>query len=215
MDKLSDIELILLLKKSNKKAFAELYLRYYYQLVDYGVRLSNDRFIAEESISELFLYIYEARDRLGIIKIVKSYLYSSYRRLLIRKIIASRKSSSTAIDTNIGDKQIYYSASDLSIDQYGELQKRKALAKAAIPQKELATKAKKINKAPLPLRRSRSCCNFVYIPITKLRGSVCLCASESTFYPGNSELLSFPSFANQGTKKLFIRRSWFENIGEE
>lgn len=130
MDKLSDIELILLLKKSNKKAFAELYLRYYDQLVDYGVRLSNDRFIAEESISELFLYIYEARDRLGIIKIVKSYLYSSYRRLLIRKIIASRKSSSTAIDTNIGDKQIYYSASDLSIDQYGELQKRKALAAA-------------------------------------------------------------------------------------
>ena len=40
-------------------------------------------------------------------------------------------------------------------------------AKAAITQKELAKKAKKIHKAPLPLRRSRSCCNFVYTPLTK------------------------------------------------
>ena len=44
-------------------------------------------------------------------------------------------------------------------------------AKAALTQKELATKAKKINKAPFPLRRSRSCCNFVSTPITKSKPS--------------------------------------------
>ena len=44
-------------------------------------------------------------------------------------------------------------------------------AKAAITQKELATKAKNINIASLPLRRSRSCCNFVYTPITKSKPS--------------------------------------------
>ena len=33
--------------------------------------------------------------------------------------------------------------------------------------KELPTKAKKRSKAPLPLRRSKSYCNFVYTPITK------------------------------------------------
>ena len=40
-------------------------------------------------------------------------------------------------------------------------------AKAALTQKGLPTKSKKTNKAPLPLRRSRSCCNFVYTPITR------------------------------------------------
>ena len=34
-------------------------------------------------------------------------------------------------------------------------------------QKELPTRAKKRSKASLPLRRSKSCCNFVYTPITK------------------------------------------------
>ena len=36
-----------------------------------------------------------------------------------------------------------------------------------VTQKELPTKAKKRSKAPLPLRHSKSCCNFVYTPITK------------------------------------------------
>ena len=40
-------------------------------------------------------------------------------------------------------------------------------AKNLVTQKELPTKAKKRSKAPLPLRRSKSCCNFVYTPITK------------------------------------------------
>ena len=44
-------------------------------------------------------------------------------------------------------------------------------AEAAITQKELATKAKKLKKAPLSLRGSRSSCNFVYTPITKNKPS--------------------------------------------
>ena len=36
-----------------------------------------------------------------------------------------------------------------------------------VTQKEFPTKAKKRSKAPLPLRRSKSCCNFAYTPITK------------------------------------------------
>ena len=36
-----------------------------------------------------------------------------------------------------------------------------------VTQKELPTKAKKRSKASLPLRRSKSCCNFVYTLITK------------------------------------------------
>ena len=40
-------------------------------------------------------------------------------------------------------------------------------ANVAVTQKELPTRAKKRNKASLPLRRSKSCWNFVYTRITK------------------------------------------------
>ena len=36
-----------------------------------------------------------------------------------------------------------------------------------VTQKELPTRAKKRSKASLPLRRSKPCCNFVYMSITK------------------------------------------------
>ena len=36
-----------------------------------------------------------------------------------------------------------------------------------VTQKELPTKDKKRSTAPLPLQRSKSCCNFVFTPITK------------------------------------------------
>ena len=47
-----------------------------------------------------------------------------------------------------------------------------------VTQEGLPTKVKKRSKAPLPLRHSKSCCNFVYTPITKNKPPSAPCNSR-------------------------------------
>ena len=86
-----DIELFTAVKDGDKNALSILYLNYYDFLMHYGTRIVPDIVIVEECIQELFLYIYEAKGRLGIVKNIKAYFFSSLRRRILKKIKAERK----------------------------------------------------------------------------------------------------------------------------
>ncbi len=76
--------------RGDKEAFSNLYLRYHPILLQYGTRLVNDAIEAEETIQELFCYLYEKRSDLAVVTHVKSYLFLAYRRRLLEKVTSKR-----------------------------------------------------------------------------------------------------------------------------
>lgn len=71
-------------------AFSKLYLKYHPKLLRYGLRLVQDEVEAEDSVQELFCYLYEKRGQLSVVTKVQPYLFLSYRRRLLQKVTEER-----------------------------------------------------------------------------------------------------------------------------
>jgi RNA polymerase sigma-70 factor (ECF subfamily) len=87
----TDTSLFVAVKKGDKDALSILFLRHYDHLFHYGIRINSNKELVEECIQELFLYIFESHDRLGVIKNEKAYLFSSLRRRVLEKIKKARR----------------------------------------------------------------------------------------------------------------------------
>lgn len=91
MQSSSEIELFYHAVHGNRQALSNLYIRYYSKLMHYGLRINPNKFFVEESIQEIFAYIVESGHRIGDVRNVKAYLFSSLRRKIIRSLEAERK----------------------------------------------------------------------------------------------------------------------------
>lgn len=91
MNTMSDNDLFVLLSKGDESALSELFSRYYDSLMHYGYQITPQESLIEECIQELFLYLFEFYQRLGPVRNVKAYLYSSLRRRVIDKVKTHRK----------------------------------------------------------------------------------------------------------------------------
>lgn len=80
-----------LIKKGDQSAFSQLYNQYSDMLYGYGMKITADDDLVCEAIQNLFVYIFEKRERLSYPASVKAYLYASLKRLLIREL--SKKNS--------------------------------------------------------------------------------------------------------------------------
>ncbi len=81
---LPDSEIWYRLKQGDENAFAILMRRYFNDLHRYGCRFCNEQSIVEDCIQEMFVGIWVKRETLSEINFVKSYLFKSLRRRLIR-----------------------------------------------------------------------------------------------------------------------------------
>ena len=79
------------LRRGDKEALSTLYQKYFPLLMHYGIRIVPDKYIVEESIQDMFIYIYESKEKLGQVKYVKPYLFRALRRRVLEKISAERK----------------------------------------------------------------------------------------------------------------------------
>ncbi len=93
---LSEHELWIALKENNRKAFSELYLRFYEQLFRYGMSISGSESAVKDGIQNLFLRLWKKRKTLAVVKCVKGYLFVSLRRILFRDIKQSQSRSQRA-----------------------------------------------------------------------------------------------------------------------
>lgn len=81
----SDEDLWESLLTSDKDALYQLYTRFYQPLLFFGLKYKADAPFVKDAINQLFLYIWEKRDRLHVARNVRNYLYTSLRRLLARQ----------------------------------------------------------------------------------------------------------------------------------
>ncbi len=96
MEKLSDQFVWKSLKEGDLNAFSILFKTYYPILYNYGLKIAKDIPLTEDSLQDFFLYVYEHRENLSDLDTIAPYLFSSYRRALIKKL--KKKSNTIPVD---------------------------------------------------------------------------------------------------------------------
>ena len=72
-------------------AFSTLFKAYYSQLHNYGLKISSNTSLTEDCLQTFFIYLYDNRKNLGAVDNIKSYLFVSYRRALLKTLKEERK----------------------------------------------------------------------------------------------------------------------------
>lgn len=81
-----DSNWIIKIKRGDKKAFEEMFLRYYQPLCNFAWRFTKSNYISEELVQDVFLSIWVSRENLDPNKNIKSYLYRSVKNRALNHI---------------------------------------------------------------------------------------------------------------------------------
>lgn len=94
----SDNDLIDRLAAGDERAFDELYGRYFTRLYNYAFQKTGDAYMTQEVVQELFIHLWQRRERLAISGVVSAYLFASARNLIIDQI---RKETSRSCHADV------------------------------------------------------------------------------------------------------------------
>lgn len=83
---LTDAELVILLQKSDREAFAEIYSRYAESLAGFAATKLFSLEDARDILHDMFVKLWENRDSINITSNLQSYLYAIVRYRIIDKI---------------------------------------------------------------------------------------------------------------------------------
>lgn len=83
---LKDSELWQLVVDSDQTAFDYIYISYSKDLYKYGFRFTQDPELIKDVIQDVYVHIWESRQALFIQKSVKFYLFSAFRREVIKRV---------------------------------------------------------------------------------------------------------------------------------
>ena len=98
------------------KAFSTLFKTYYSQLHNYGIKISQNPSLTEDCLQSFFVYLFDNRKNLGTVHHIKSYLFVSFRRALLKHLKRERKF--TSYDAIFENKSVFeFSAEELMIEQ--------------------------------------------------------------------------------------------------
>lgn len=95
MNKITDQFIWKALKEGDLRAFSTLFEIYYPQLYSYGLKISKNISITEDSLQDFFLYIYDHRENLSDLDKIAPYLFTAYKRFLINVIKKEKKITKT------------------------------------------------------------------------------------------------------------------------
>ncbi|MDF0715390.1 RNA polymerase sigma-70 factor [Muricauda sp. 334s03] len=82
----SDLELFHLIKERNKGALETIFNRYYESLCRFGIAYENDLDVVEEKVSDVFIQLWNAHERIHEIKKPKPYLYVVVKNKLMEPV---------------------------------------------------------------------------------------------------------------------------------
>lgn len=85
-DHLDDRTLWDAFRSGDEKALVHIFDRYANPLINYGRKIAADEHIVKDAVQELFIVIWKQRYRLSETDCIKSYLFKSLRRKLVRSL---------------------------------------------------------------------------------------------------------------------------------
>lgn len=116
MDITPDKSLWFFFKKGDLNAFKALFKIHYPTLHAYGVKLSNDSSLTEDCLQNFFIYLYENRENLSDVNNIKSYLFVSFKRRLIKEL-QNKKSRTSFLEQAPLEQEIVFSPQELAVKQ--------------------------------------------------------------------------------------------------
>lgn len=117
------------LKDGNHSALESIYRAHVSFLYNYGKKFSNDSNTIKDCIQDLFIELWDKRDRLGDTDAIRAYLLVSLRRKIIKTVNTIQKSTN---DNEPGDFifQTELSIADIIVNKEIDQEKKKQLQKA-------------------------------------------------------------------------------------
>lgn len=88
---LKDFELWQLIAKCDQRAFDHIYIFHAKELYKYGFRFTQDAELIKDVIQDVYVHIWECKNVLSIEKSIKFYLFTAFRRELIKRVNAASK----------------------------------------------------------------------------------------------------------------------------
>lgn len=88
---MTDLQIWREFQSGSDSAFANIYKCHVDLLYSYGLKLVYDKELVKDAIQDLFIELWDSKDRLAKVKSIKAYLYKSLRRKLISKASKERK----------------------------------------------------------------------------------------------------------------------------
>lgn len=102
--------------EGDTNAFSTLFKSYYSPLHNYGLKISGNPSHTEDCLQSFFVYLYQNRSNLGTIIHIKSYLFVSYRRALLKHLKKERKF--TTYDEVLENAGVFtFSPEELMVEQ--------------------------------------------------------------------------------------------------
>ena len=128
MDKLTDKYIWKSLKEGDLNAFSVLFESYYPKLHSYGLKISKNKAVTEDTLQDFFLYVYEHRENLSDLDTIAPYLFTSYKRFLLKVMKKNEKLKQTDFSIeNFVD--IQFTAEELMTNQETQRFKDKNISK--------------------------------------------------------------------------------------
>lgn len=127
MGKLTDKFLWKSLKEGDINAFSVLFENYYADLHSYGLKISKSTVVTEDTLQDFFLYVYEHRENLSDLETIAPYLFTSYKRFLLRVIKKNQKLKYTDF-SNENFVDIQFTAEEIMTNQEAVIFKNKNLS---------------------------------------------------------------------------------------
>jgi len=140
LSSISDTTLWEKLKSGDRNAFKDIYENEFQFLFHYGLKVIMDSQMVEDAIQELFIELWDAKQRLSSTDSIRKYVAISLKRKLIKKQIKQRKTDLKEnftdgqfnVEVNIEDEII---AGEISEEQKSNLED--AISELAPRQKEV------------------------------------------------------------------------------
>ena len=127
MEKLTDKFLWKALKEGDLNAFSVLFESYYPDLHSYGLKISKNTALTEDTLQDFFLYVFEHRENLSDLDTIAPYLFTSYRRFLLKVMKKNNKLTHTDFseDTFV---DLQFTAEEIMTEQETTIFKNKNLS---------------------------------------------------------------------------------------
>lgn len=119
-----------LFKRGDRKCFRYLYFLHYDSLYYYGLKISGDEIIVNDSLQDLFSDLWFSKENLGKIRSIKAYLLSAMRRRVLNDLKKKRRKQAVALEFLKRQPDLAFSPEDLLIEKKDELLKRTIITEA-------------------------------------------------------------------------------------
>jgi RNA polymerase sigma factor (sigma-70 family) len=129
------------MRQNDQEALVALYEHLYLQLVNYGIRSSSDVELTRDAINDMFLEIWDQRQKLPEVSNVRSYLFTYLRRKIFAGIRQTKKSLLAAIifSDAVSPHELSYEECIVAVQATEEIRQKikRAISRLTPRQKEL------------------------------------------------------------------------------